>query len=310
MRVAIGTSSFGATDRKPLDKLERAGVEIAPNPFGRRMTEDEIIALLSGVDGLLAGLEPLTRKVFEAAPRLRAVARVGIGLSNVDLNAAREFGIAVSITPDAPTEAVAEATVAAGVVLSRGFVNASAAMHEGRWVKQIGFGLRETACLVIGYGRIGRRVADIMCSMGADVMVTDPAISEKDVPPGLRLVPLVDGLRNAKIVTIHASSSDTLLGTREFQVMQDGVILLNSARAELVAEEAMLRALEAGKVAGAWFDVFWEEPYRGALTKFPQILLTPHMGTYTEQCRVKMETSAVENLLRDLGEGGVRPRAG
>ena len=114
LRVAIGPSSFAEEDSTPLRLLEAAGVEVVPNRWKRRLTEAEIIEHLQDVDGLIAGLEPLNRKVLQSArPRLRALARVGIGMANVDQDAARELGIRVSSTPDGPTEAVAEMTLAA-----------------------------------------------------------------------------------------------------------------------------------------------------------------------------------------------------
>jgi len=119
MVVAISPSSFSALDSTPLNLLESAGVEIIPNPLGRRLTEEEIISHLEGVDGLIAGLEPLNRRVLSSALQLKSIARVGIGMDNVDLEAAKELGIKVSNTPDGPTRAVAEMTLAAMLSLCR-----------------------------------------------------------------------------------------------------------------------------------------------------------------------------------------------
>ena len=118
-RVAVGPSSFAAQDDTPLKMLGSAGCEVVPNPFGRRLTEEEIIAHLEGIDGLIAGLEPLNRKVLSSAPGLKAIARVGIGMTNVDFDAAAEFGVKVSNTPDGPVAAVAEMTLTALLALGR-----------------------------------------------------------------------------------------------------------------------------------------------------------------------------------------------
>ncbi|MBP8132228.1 MAG: phosphoglycerate dehydrogenase [Candidatus Hydrogenedentes bacterium] len=299
--VAIGPSSFAEEDPAPLRILEDAGLTVRPNPFGRRLTQEEIIEHLRGADGLIAGLEPLNRAVLtSAAPRLRAIARVGIGMTNVDQDAARELGIAVSNTPDGPVRAVAEMTLAALLAIARNIVPMSAALHAGSWKKTIGFGLEDTPVLIVGCGRIGRRAAELLQAFGARVLWHDPYVASPVGVPGERMPTLDEGLAQAEVVSLHAAGAQCLLGAAQFARMRDGAVLLNSARGELVDEAALVAALESGKVSAAWFDAFWKEPYHGPLTRFPQVLLTPHTGTYTRQCRRDMETQAVRNLLHDL----------
>ena len=301
-RVAIGPSSFAQKDKSPEQFLIERGVEIVPNPFGRRLSEEEIVEHLKDIDGLIAGLEPLNRKVLSsAAPRLKAVARVGIGVTNVDFDAARELGIKVSNTPEPPARAVAELTITAMLTLCRRLVSTNTAFHGGSWPKSIGMGLEETPVLLIGYGHIGRRVGKLLRAFGARVLVSDPFIEADTLKDGESLVPLEEGLAEAQIVSLHASGDEVVLDTAAFETMRNGVYLLNGARGELVDEAALVAALRSGKVAGAWFDAFWTEPYGGPLLGFEQVLLTPHMGTYTIQCRRQMEMAAVENLMRDLG---------
>ena len=299
-RVAIGPSSFAATEKKPLEILKDAGIEVIANPFGRRLTEAEIMAHLQGIDGLIAGLEPLNRRVLTSFSQLRVIARVGIGMDNVDLEAAKELDIKVSNTPDEPAQAVAEMTLTALLALCRGLMPANTAMHAGRWQKVVGTGLVGTRVLLIGYGRIGRRVGELLRNFGAVVFVADPFLSNSRLNNGERLVSLDEGLSEASIISLHASGNEVILGENEFRKMRDGVIILNAARGELVDENALIKALENGKVGGAWFDVFRQEPYIGRLCDFEQVLLTPHISTYTRQCRLNMEMAAVKNLLRDL----------
>jgi len=248
----------------------------------------------------IAGLEPLNKRVLSTFPKLKAVARVGIGMDNVDIEAANELGIKVSNTPDEPAQAVAEMTLAALLALCRGLVTADTAMHAGRWQKAIGTGLIGTKVLLIGYGRIGRRVGELLRIFGAEVLVTDPFLSDSQLNDDERLVSLDQGLNEASVISLHASGNEVILRDNEFRRMQNGVILLNAARGELVDENALIKALEKGKVSGAWLDVFRQEPYQGRLLEFEQVLLTPHISTYTRQCRLNMEMAAVKNLLRDL----------
>jgi D-3-phosphoglycerate dehydrogenase len=289
--------------------LADAGVEVVPNSHGRRLTEDEIIAHLDGVDGLIAGLEPLTERVLRSAPRLRVIARVGIGVDNVDLDAAASLGIAVSNTPEGPTDAVAELTVAAALAVTRSLVQANNALHEGQWEKSITDGVRGATALVVGYGRIGKRVTELLSALGARVQAADPMLPPGEFEGAERVV-LEDGLANADIVTLHASGRECLLTGEQLATMKPGAVLLNGARAELVDEDALCTALDSGLLKAVWFDVYWEEPYRGRLTRYPQALLTPHVGTYTRTCRLNMEMTAVKNLLRDLGRAGVHPAQG
>jgi len=301
MKIAISTSSFASIDSTPLDLLENKGLEVVSNPFGRKLTEDEIINHLQGRDGLLAGLEPLNSNVFQNCPELKAIARVGIGMDNVDLDAAKIAGIKVSNTPDSPTHAVAEMTLAAALNLSRNILSANAALHQKKWTKTIGMGLKNTNVLFIGYGRIGRRTAELFRALGSHIIVYDPALSQDDLHLGEELMELKDGLNSADIITLHAGGTLPILTASEFEMMKDNVIILNSARGSLIDEDALIKALASGKVASAWLDVFPEEPYIGKLTEYCQVLLTPHISTYTVQCRRDMEIAAANNLLCDLG---------
>lgn len=302
-RIAIGPSSFAEIDNAALHLLEEAGCEVVPNPRTRRLTEGEITAHLKDVDGLIAGLEPLNRSVLESAtPRLKAIARVGTAMDNVDLDAAKELDIAVSNTPDGPVEAVAEMTVAALLALGRNILPLNAAMHKGKWNKQIGFGLNGTKVLLIGYGRIGQRVGQLLHSFGAHVIAYDAHLDHHTKPEEAELVDtLIHGLHTADVVSLHASGTHCILDAHAIGEMKHGSVLLNSARGELVDEDALIAALDEGRIAAAWIDVFSEEPYSGPLTKYDQVLLTPHTSTYTRQCRHDMETAAVRNLLHDLG---------
>lgn len=299
-KIAVGPSSFGQASKMAVDILRDAGCKILNNPYGRKLAEDEIIDLLKDADGLIAGLEPLNRNVLSSAIKLRAIARVGIGIDNIDFDAAEEFGIKVSNTPNGPTDAVAEMTLAAMLGLCRELYQSNTDMHDHLWRKRIGLGLKGTKVLLIGYGRIGHRVSELLEPFGADIMIYDPFLDTDKNRIIERRVSLEYGLRESQIISLHAGGKNVILGEKEFQQMRENVILLNSARGELIEEKALLKALRDGKVYKAWLDTFWEEPYKGELCSCEQVMLTPHISTYTSQCRNSMEVDAVKNLLRDL----------
>ena len=281
--------------------MESKGIEILANPYGRKLTEQEIISHLNGVDGLLAGLEPLNENVFKSCTQLKAIARVGIGMDNVDINAAKKFGILISNTPNAPTSAVAEMTLAVALNLTRLIIPANKALHNKTWSKLLGQGLINSNVFIVGYGSIGKKVSELLNVFKANVMVYDPVVNKDHLKFNEKLVEFETGLKTADIISLHVSGNQCILTSKDFQLMKDGVIILNSARGNLIDENALIDALESGKVSSAWLDVFWNEPYTGKLTEYNQVILTPHMSTYSVQCRNDMEMAAVKNLLIDLG---------
>ncbi len=304
MKVGVTTSSFGSLDDRPIKLLRDLGLEVVLNPYGRRLTRAEAIEFIQDLDGLIAGLEPLDRQVLSGAVRLKAVARVGIGMDNVDRTAAAELGIRVSNTPGPPTLAVAEMTVAAILSLVRGLDSHARAMRAGRWEKQISPSLVGSVVHLVGFGRIGRKVATLLRPFQPELLVTDPLLEADSDLEGAALVPLQEGLARADVVSLHASGNQLVLGPAELSLLKEGAILVNSARGELVDEQAVLNALEEGHLRGVWFDAFWEEPYDGPLLRYDTFMATPHVATYTAPCRSTMETEAAKNLVRDLGIGG------
>lgn len=300
-RILIGPSSFGVVDGAPLQRLRAAGFDVLENPFGRKLSKQELMELLPGTTGLVAGLEPLDRAVLEQSD-LRVISRCGAGMSNVDLDAAHQLGIAVRSTPDAPTAAVAELTVAAILALLRQVIPMNAALHAGRWTRLPGAQIEGRTVVVVGFGRIGQRVARLLVAFGARVIAVDPRVARVDPP--ITLANLTDALPLADIVTLHASGDETILGNASLRRLKPGGLVLNCGRGGLVDEGALCEALDSGHVAGAWIDAFCDEPYCGPLTRYPQVLLTPHIGSYTVECRRQMEMEAVENLLEALDSAG------
>lgn len=305
--VAIGTSSFGQADPRPLDVLRAAGLELRLNTRGRTLSEQEAIDHVADADGWIAGAEPVSRRVLSAARHLRAVARVGVGLDTVDLDAARELGIVVSRTPDAPTDAVAEMTLAGLLAITRRLLASHRDVSSGRWTRHLGMGLAGARVLVVGYGRIGRRTAELLRAFGAEILVADPHVAPSTLRAHERLVGLDEGLPLADVVTLHATGGTTLIDRAALDRMKPGVILLNSARGDLIDEAALEDALSSGHVGGCWLDVFRQEPYDGPLARSARAIVTPHAATFTRECRVRMEVEAAENLLRDLAASVGRP---
>lgn len=301
-RILIGPSSYGDASPEPVKLLQEAGYDVIDNPFKRRITREELLELLPGITGLIAGLEPLDRDVLSKC-ELKALARVGSGMTNVDQDAARDFNIRVSSTPDGPVLAVAELTVGCLMALLRQTPAMDRAMRGGRWDKRMGRQLCDLNVAIIGLGRIGQKTGELLGQLGANVIASDPFLSgEKN---GVPIVALSDAIKQADALILHASGEEVILDQAAFDEMRDGVYILNPGRGELIAYDALFKSLDEGRVAGVWADAHPKEPYDGDLLKYDQALLTPHIGSYSLEGRIKMEMDAAENLLADLSAGGV-----
>jgi D-3-phosphoglycerate dehydrogenase len=295
-KIVIGPSSFCEADKAPLSTLAQNGFDIIENPYKRKLTKTELLELLSkDASGIIAGLEPLDREVLQKS-KLKVISRCGSGISNVDIEAAKELGIKVYSTPDAPVNAVAELTLAAILGLLRAIPQMSNDLHNGQWKRSIGIQLEGKTIAIIGFGRIGRRLTEILVSFRVKILASDsnPALKYS----GVTFLPLEQALPQADIVTIHASGGGCIIGEKEFGLFKRGAFLLNAARGGLVDESALAKALDSGIIRGAWLDAFESEPYKGQLSAYPQVILTPHIGSYTRECRIRMEKEAVENLIK------------
>lgn len=300
-KILIGLSSFAALDQTPMEKLLRVGCKVIDNPYKRKLTEDELLELLSrDIRGLIAGLEPLNRRVL-AQSNLKVISRCGSGMSNVDLEAARELGIKVYSTPFGPTSAVAELTLGALLCLLRFIPQMNETLHQGKWNKKIGSQLEGKTVVIIGFGRIGQRFAELLQPFNVEIIIVDPQINKNTI--NFTLLPLEEALVKADIVSLHCSYESEIIGEKEFSIMKEDVIILNASRGGVINEEDLRKFLDSGRVAGAWLDTFVQEPYDGPLKEYPQVILTPHVGSYTRECRKSMELEAVENLLKGLRDG-------
>ena len=302
-RALVTTVPFGAKNRLPIDLLEGAGIPCTINPLGRKVTEDELIAMLPGHDMLIAGTEVISDRVMASAPQLRLISRVGIGLDGVDLAAARRRGIHVSYTPEAPAPAVAELTIGLMLCLLRSVHLANAQLHRGEWERHFGRRISEVTIGIIGVGRIGRRVLRRIAAFGTPRVLANDLNPDPKAVPELKLewVGKEEIFRNADIVTIHVPltpQTRAMVGRRQFAAMKRGALVVNTARGGIVDEADLADALRSGAVAGAAIDVFEREPYAGELASIERCILTAHMGSMSEDCRARMEIEACEEAVR------------
>lgn len=306
-KILISTSSYKLDENTALATLKDHGFELILNPYGRKLKKEEVTLLLtSDVIGMIAGVEPLDRDVLSSAKGLRVISRCGTGLDTVDLQAARDLGIDVRNTPDAPTRSVAELTIGLMLSVLRGIPAADRAIRRNEW-KAVPGGLLETQTVgIVGWGRVGSRVARLCAAFGARVIGADPFI-EAGSSGEWPIIPLERLLGEATIVSLHASVSPgqpPIVNAAALDAMRPGAILINTARGSLVDEAALVRALDQGKLAGVGLDVFREEPYTGPLSQRNDVVLTAHMGSAAKETRIAMEQEAACNLLDGLVQAG------
>ena len=302
MQILISTSTFNLDNFSELSTINNSGIEVKLNPFNTRLTEDQVIDLLGKNSiGLIAGLEPLNEKVLQSATSLKVIARVGTGLDNVDLAEAEKLGIKVLNTPDAPTSAVAELTLGHILGLLRNITRTDRQIRNNKWQGQMGSLLETKTVGVIGFGRIGRKVARLVSAFGAKVIVYDPFMRAED----FENCSLKELCTQSDVLTLHVPYSDKthhIIGSEEIQAMKPGSFVVNVSRGGLVDEVSLLSALESGHLAGAALDCFEQEPYFGPLSKLENVQMTAHMGTYARETRDLMEQEASRLLVKALRE--------
>ena len=301
MKIAITTTTFAEFSNEPLRLLQEAGIDYVVNPHGRKLTEDEVIELLQGCAAVAAGTEPLTDRVMDALPMLKTISRCGVGLDNVDLGAAGKRGIKVCNTPDGPTIAVAELTIAYGLNLIRKVTQMDRELRAGIWKKRMGNTLRGKKLGIIGFGRIGQAVASVFSSLGVEVAFNDPAVTSSVYPR----MALGDLLPWADVLSLHCSRAGgecSLFTTEQLGIMRNGSWLINASRGGIVDEKALYGLLKDGHLAGAAIDVFEREPYDGPLKDLDNVILTPHIGSYAMESRIQMEIDTIKNLIGVLSE--------
>lgn len=302
MQVLISTSSFNLANFAQLENLKTAGVEIKLNPFEARLTEDQVIELLgTNTIGLIAGLEPLTKNVLQSAKSLKVIARVGTGLDSVDLAAAKQLGISVLNTPDAPTKAVAELTVAHILGLLRHLSKADRQIRSGVWKGLMGSLLETKTVGLVGFGRIGKRVATLLSAFGASVIISDAQVKASD----FQNLELDELCAKADILSLHLpynESTHHIINEKRINLMKKGSYIVNISRGGLIDETMLLGALKSGHIAGAALDCFEQEPYEGELRNLENVQITAHMGSYARETRDLMEQEASNLLVNALRE--------
>lgn len=303
---------------EPIGKqlLEEAGFEVDMN----KINQEDLPARLNDYDAICVRSATKVRKeLIDACPNLKAIGRGGVGLDNIDVEYAKSKGIAVINTPAASSRSVGELTMAHMLSLSRFLYQSNRQMplegdtkfNDLKKAYAKGAELEGKTLGVVGLGRIGQETAKVGLGLGMNILAVDPFVSEVTLAVGpaqlgfnisLRTVGMEDMLSAADYISLHIPSLDkAILGKDEFSKMKDGVIIINCSRGGTIDEDALLQALNSGKVAAAGLDVFDNEPTpRKDLLSHPRISLTPHIGASTEEAQNKIGEELAQKMIAAL----------
>ena len=301
-KIFIGTKSFGRYDQTAGKMLndENNGIEIVDD--------------INTADGVIAGTESYDDDILIGAPYLKAISRMGVGYDNIDVDYCLDNNITVTYTPDAPSGSVAELTVAQILGMIRNTQNYNTLMSDGKWHKRIGKLISELTIGVIGVGRIGQRVINLLQPFKPKEIYAIDTDHEKLYQFSKKREIILSQdlkqlLNNSDVVTVHIPGSPEnkhLINDDFLCNMKQGSFLVNTSRGSILDEGSLME--HAPKLAGVALDVFDEEPYSGALRYYNNVFMTPHVGSLTLTARIEMETQAVIDCISILnGKTPVNP---
>lgn len=305
-RVLVTSTTYGKEDPRLRTFLEKEVGEVIYNQSGRPLSSTDLLPLIRGVDGIIAGLDRIDHAVIAAADRLKVISRYGVGVDTIDLEAARQRGIVVTHTPGANSTSVAELTIGLILSLARTIPQAVNETKSGCWPRLSGLSLEGKTVGLIGLGTIGRQVARRLASFGCKIIAFDPRVDEKTGGEfGAQMVALDDLISQSDFISLHCplnQETRAMVDSDFLNKVKPGAFLINTARGELVDEIALCEAVQNGRVRGAALDVLAEEPPRPdhPLLTLPQVLVTPHMGSHTDSAMNAMGWQALENCLAVL----------
>ena len=305
MKILVTARSFRKTPGRHKELLEQSGHQIAESPLDRPLKEAEMVELISDVNGAILGLDEVTAKVIQAGRQLKVLSRYGAGVDKVDLEAATAAGVVVTNTPGTNHIAVAELTLGLMLSLARRIPQHDRTVKEGSWARVRGTELAGKTLGIVGLGWISREVIRRASAFDMSILL-QTRYPDKELADqyGVEYVPLERLLKESDFVSLHCAVTPErgdLIGERQLTAMKPTSYLINTARGELVDEDALYRALQEGWIAGAAMDAFKEEPATASpLVGLDNFIATPHIGAATYESILRMGTLAVENALQVL----------
>ncbi|MHC4507123.1 MAG: phosphoglycerate dehydrogenase [Planctomycetota bacterium] len=293
-KILVTPRSLTRDGHPALDRLKEAGFEVVFCTRGKQPDENELLSLVPGCVGWLAGVERISARVFEAAKELKVIGRNGVGVDKIDLAAAETAGVSICKAVGANSRGVAELAFASILSLVRAIPFSDARLKAGEWERRKGV-------------ELDGRTLGLVLAFGMKVLAHDPYPDESFAPAaGLSYVDLDRVLAGSDVVSLHCPPREDgrpLIDKTALAKMKEGVYVVNTARAELLDEEAVLEALRSGRIAALATDVYRQEPPTGSpLVESDRVIATPHIGGYTRESVTRAVGAAVDAILSELAK--------
>jgi len=306
VKILVTPRSFGKTNPELFDRLTQAGLEVVRNDTGGILSADQMREKLAGCQGVILGVDPMSADVLAAAPELRAIAKYGVGLDNIDLEACKQRGIAVSRTVGANSNAVADYALTLMLMVARKAGLIDRRCREKDWGKITSIDLYGKTLGIVGLGAIGRCVVKRAQGFGMKILGHDIAWDEAWASAeGVERADMDRICHEADFITLHTVLTDetrNCISAGRIAMMKKTAVIINTARGGLIDETALLTALQEGRIYGAGLDVFEQEPPADpAWYALDNLVMGSHCSSSTAGATETMGRMAVDNLLRDLG---------
>jgi D-3-phosphoglycerate dehydrogenase len=307
MKILITPRSFASSSDKAIKMLTARGYEIQRNNTDQPYQKEEMLNLIKDIDGMIIGIDELSAEIIERADKLKVISKYGIGLDNIDLPMAIKKKIIVTNTPQANVDAVADLAFGLILSLARRIPEADQKTKSGKWEKIIGKSVWEKTLGIIGLGKIGKQVVKRAQGFQMNILVFDLIKDKKFASRySIKYVSLEKLLQKSDYITIHIPLNDTTRGMisyKELGKIKKEAFLINTSRGGIVDEQALYKALRNNQLKGAALDVYSNEPpVESPLKELDNVIMTPHIGAYTEEAIENMGMQAAQNLI-DVLEG-------
>ena len=287
--------------------LKDKGVYVGLNKKGRKLTSKEVIDILQDYDGVIAGTELYTKEILRQISNIKVISRLGVGMDNIDLEFAKSMDIKVYKSKTTPALSVVELTLGLILDLLRKINQQNNQLKTGVWNKQMGELLTNKTLGVVGMGNIGKQLVKILKGFNLNIIAHDLNQDEPFAKEyNIQYTELDLLLQKSDIISIHLNLTDEtnrLFDYNTFKKMKKNAILINASRGEIINEADLIKALDGKLIRGVGLDVFEYEPYNGPLVNYDNVILTPHIGAYAKEIRMKMELEAAENLIEGFENG-------
>jgi phosphoglycerate dehydrogenase-like enzyme len=301
MKIKVSTVAF-STNKLLVDELKKYFHDVIVNEKGVRISEQELVSFYKDADGIIVGLEKITPEILDQLPNLKIIAKYGVGLDNIDIEACNKRNIKIGWTGGVNKRSVAEMALGFMLALSRNLYVTSNQLKSGTWNKNGGIQLTGKTIGIIGVGNIGKELIEILSPFNCNILINDLTEINDFEKKNINQVDKNIIFTDSDFISIHTPLNNETLNLFNLDVftkMKDSAFLINTARGGIVNEQDLKFALSNGIIAGAALDVYEiEPPIDMELLKLPNLICTPHTGGNANEAVVAMGMSAIEHLIQ------------